>query len=185
MKEQQFPTQAEFKREIEQWLIEFVEKPSPALQGWAPCPYARKARVQSRIKYVFVRPEAFETEVEIQIQAFSDSEEVVVIGTVPSKHSVDDISKISKRLRDRYWSQDFWVLFDHPEDLEEIRGVKMNQGQYLLAMVQRLSKLSKASEHLEKEGYYRAWSEDDKRMMLEERKEKARQLTPTKESVPV
>ena len=32
------------KADIEQWLINFVEVPHPALGNWAPCPYARRAR---------------------------------------------------------------------------------------------------------------------------------------------
>jgi len=31
--------------DIERWIANFVEVPHPALGGWAPCPYARKARL--------------------------------------------------------------------------------------------------------------------------------------------
>ena len=33
------------KQNIEQWIVDFVEVPHPSLGGWAPCPYARKARL--------------------------------------------------------------------------------------------------------------------------------------------
>jgi hypothetical protein len=33
------------KADIERWIVDFVEVPHPALGGWAPCPYARKARL--------------------------------------------------------------------------------------------------------------------------------------------
>ena len=33
------------KHDIEQWIINFVEVPNPALGDWPPCPYARKARL--------------------------------------------------------------------------------------------------------------------------------------------
>jgi hypothetical protein len=33
------------KHNIEQWIVNFVEVPHPDLGGWAPCPYARKARL--------------------------------------------------------------------------------------------------------------------------------------------
>ena len=32
------------KQDIEQWMVNFVEVPHPALGNWAPCPYARSAR---------------------------------------------------------------------------------------------------------------------------------------------
>ena len=31
--------------DIERWMATFVEVPHPALGGWAPCPYARRARL--------------------------------------------------------------------------------------------------------------------------------------------
>ena len=31
--------------DIERWIATFVEVPHPALGGWAPCPYARRARL--------------------------------------------------------------------------------------------------------------------------------------------
>jgi hypothetical protein len=33
------------KADIEKWIEDFVEVPHPSLGGWAPCPYARKARL--------------------------------------------------------------------------------------------------------------------------------------------
>jgi len=31
--------------DIERWISNFVEVPHPALGGWAPCPYARRSRL--------------------------------------------------------------------------------------------------------------------------------------------
>ena len=36
---------ATVQQDIEHWIETFVEVPHPALGGWAPCPYARKARL--------------------------------------------------------------------------------------------------------------------------------------------
>ena len=36
---------ATVQADIESWIVDFVEVPHPALGGWAPCPYARKARL--------------------------------------------------------------------------------------------------------------------------------------------
>jgi hypothetical protein len=35
------------KADIEKWIIDFVEVKNPALGGWPPCPYARKARLEN------------------------------------------------------------------------------------------------------------------------------------------
>ena len=37
---------ATIKQDIEQWITNFVEVPHPALGGWPPCPYAKKARLE-------------------------------------------------------------------------------------------------------------------------------------------
>ena len=33
-------------QDIESWITDFVEIPHPALGGWPPCPYAKKARLE-------------------------------------------------------------------------------------------------------------------------------------------
>ena len=33
-------------QDIESWITDFVEVPHPALGGWPPCPYAKKARLE-------------------------------------------------------------------------------------------------------------------------------------------
>ena len=33
-------------QDIENWIVNFVEVPHPALGGWPPCPYARSARMK-------------------------------------------------------------------------------------------------------------------------------------------
>ena len=38
----------EVKANIEEWLINFLEVPHPALGNWSPCPYARKARLANK-----------------------------------------------------------------------------------------------------------------------------------------
>ena len=38
------------------WLIYFVEVEHPSLGGWAPCPYARQARLNNKIHIVIDDP---------------------------------------------------------------------------------------------------------------------------------
>ena len=37
------------RADVQRWITDFVEKPTPLLNGWPPCPYARQARLQNRI----------------------------------------------------------------------------------------------------------------------------------------
>jgi len=44
------------KLKLNQWLVDFVEKPNSLLNNWSPCPYARQARVADQIHVVFDSP---------------------------------------------------------------------------------------------------------------------------------
>ena len=56
---------------------------------------------------------------------------------------------------------DFVILEDHPNTVENINGLNMNFGKCGLIIVQRLSELNEASEKLKEKGYYDTWSKDD------------------------
>ena len=58
-------------------------------------------------------------------------------------------------------SKDIVALEDHPDDEEDVNGVKMNFGKCIIILVQRLSKINEASELLKKKGYYDVWSKEN------------------------
>ena len=41
------------EQELFKWMNDFVEQPNPLLGNWAPCPYARAARINKRIHIMF------------------------------------------------------------------------------------------------------------------------------------
>ena len=48
-------TKTNIKSELINWIKTFVEKPNTLLGDWAPCPYARKARLDNEIQFIDVR----------------------------------------------------------------------------------------------------------------------------------
>ena len=62
-----------------------------------------------------------------------------------------------------YMPKDVVVLEDHPKIKESVKNVKLNNGHYILFLVQKLSKLNKYSEMLEKGPYYDNWSKSYKK----------------------
>ena len=40
-------------QDLTDWMKDFVEKPNPLLNNWAPCPYARQERITDKIEIVF------------------------------------------------------------------------------------------------------------------------------------
>jgi hypothetical protein len=57
--------------------------------------------------------------------------------------------------------KDIVCLEDHPDDIEEINGVVMNNGKYPLVFKQKLSNIQMFSESLKRKGYYDVWSEQN------------------------
>ena len=102
------------KKDITDWVVGFVEKPHPLLNGWAPCPYARKARVEGKfdIRLGFANP--------ISDCAFQNMETFDVIAYVyPSdKFSAEAFNNLVDNLNDWHLiPKGMWALADHPADV--------------------------------------------------------------------
>jgi hypothetical protein len=146
-----------FKQDIIHWMTEFVEKPQASLNGWPPCPYARKARLNNKVFYSYSSPDKFLTDICDYMGHYNDQYDVYVLGTDPSAFALDEFHVLKDRVRKTFQGQDIWALFDHPSEIEMNKGLCFNNGKYLLAMIQRLSKLNQASDKLKSEGYYDDW----------------------------
>lgn len=145
--------------DVVNWITGFVEKPNPLLNGWAPCPYARSARVQSKIS------------LDIGVAPWLDLRQI-------SWHGMRDWDVIVKIYDPQQWpldrfrsewqsaqteflaSKSLLCLEDHPADPEYVNGVLMNQGTWALLLVQDHSKLESAAKQLAGQGYYHDWPEE-------------------------
>ena len=145
--------------DVTNWITGFVEKPNPLLNGWAPCPYARAARLQNKIR------------IDIGVAPWLDLRQ-------QSWHGMRDLDVIVKiydpaawplaRFRAEWQSaqeeflapQGLLCLEDHPEDAESVNGVVMNQGTWALLLLQQTAKLEQAAQQLATRGYYNQWPEE-------------------------
>ena len=146
------------KKEIIKWMKEFVEVPNAKLGNWAPCPYARKARLDKQIEIVEGESLLYDFD-DIDL----DAKEVYVFWYRRQHYTVDELTQIVKELNERYMEEDMVFLEDHPDDDEIINGERMNFGSAILVIVQRLSKLNEASDALSKTDYYKHWSKKNLR----------------------
>jgi len=143
------------QQEITQWIQDFVEKPNPLLNGWAPCPYARQARIENKISIRLGMDPYFDLcrTYRFGIRDF----DVVAYVYDPQEWPLE---------RFRSWQQagvanphGLYVLEDHPSEVENVNGVVMNQGTYAMLFVQNQTKLEEAAQQLAKKGYYTGWPE--------------------------
>jgi len=148
------------KTQLHQWMEDFVEKPSSLLNNWAPCPYARQARLRGNIEIVFSDSFNLVTSVERNLSLLDDKEVIIVCfdHTDISHECLEDIVKVHNKA---LMSRDYVILEDHPDCSEVVNGVKMNFGKCGLLLVQRLSKLTTASDQLKETGYYDTWPKEN------------------------
>lgn len=156
--------------DVTNWITGFVEKPNALLNGWAPCPYARAARVQNRIR------------IDIGVAPWLDLRQL-------SWHGMSDLDVIIKIYDPQEWpldrfrsewqsaqaefldSKGLLCLEDHPDDPETVNGVSMNQGTWALLLLQQRQKLEEAAQQLAKQGYYQHWPEHYLQQVLEGRQD--------------
>jgi uncharacterized ubiquitin-like protein YukD len=154
-------TPEEIEQKLTDWMVNFVEQPHPRLGQWAPCPYARQARVNKQIKIVHSDYQRLMATVEQQLPEL-EHKEVVVICFDHTKISAQDLEKLIKVYNQQVlMSRNYVILEDHPDAVELVNGVHMNFGHCGLLVIQRLDKLTTASEQLKSKGYYDTWSQSE------------------------
>lgn len=147
------------KQDIAQWIENFVEVPHPALGGWPPCPYARSARLKNSYE-VFVGNDPY-YDLKNRSRWGMNSREVIIYAYDPQEWSHTALSvSINSANKEYLLRNNLIALEDHPDDLEIVNGVCMNQGTYALALVQSLSDLNEKAQTIAARGFYHNWPEE-------------------------
>jgi hypothetical protein len=143
--------------DIERWMANFVEVPHPSLGGWAPCPYARKARLDR------------DFEIRLGVNPYFDlkfishtgiTQSVIIFVYKSTAYSYEQFHSQIKSANTEFLSdKNLIALEDHPADPEIVNGVTMNQGTYALALVQNLTDLDQKARALAGKGFYDSWPE--------------------------
>ena len=149
----------DIEKKLTAWMVNFVERPHPGLGQWAPCPYARQARITNRIKIVHSDHQRLIATVEQELPEL-EQKEVVVVCFDHTKISAEELEKLIKVYNQQVlMARNYVILEDHPDAVETVNGVHMNFGHCGLLVIQKLDKLTTASEQLKSKGYYSTWSQ--------------------------
>jgi hypothetical protein len=158
------------KQDIEQWIVNFVEVPHPALGGFPPCPYARSARLKNSYD-VFIGSDPY-YDLKNRARHGLGNKEVVVYVYDPTEWPHDLFAaSLDHANKDFLLAADLLALEDHPSDVEIVNGVCMNQGTYALALVQSLSDLDTKAKIMARKGFYDTWPEDYLVSLFQHRKD--------------
>ena len=153
-----------FEENIQSWILDWVSQFNTEL-GAVPCPFAKQAMLNDTIAYkqFFNEPDLRHQLLELAIGRWDDSKEVLVLYANTDDISVDQLNNTVQQfnITCSFTNKDLIALEDHPEDPEVINGATMNFGKGVLVLLQRLSKLNKASAILHKQGYYNNWSQQN------------------------
>jgi hypothetical protein len=143
--------------DIERWIANFVEVPHPALGGWAPCPYARKARLDRDFEVRLGVNPYFDLKV---IAQTGIAKSVIIFVYESTAYSYEQFHvHIESANQEFLLSQNLLALEDHPDAPEIVNDVSMNQGTYALTLVQSLSDLNDKARLMARRGFYDTWPE--------------------------
>ena len=149
---------ATVKKDIEHWVETFVEVPHPALGGWPPCPYAKKARLEQDFDIRIGMDPYFDL-VNLAHDGLG-GKSVVIFAYDPADWNYKQFAFSLQSANENYLlKKDILALEDHPADLEIVNGVSMNQGRYAMSMCQSLSDLNNRAQQMATKGFYSTWPE--------------------------
>lgn len=145
------------KIDILNWVTGFVERPNAALNGWPPCPYARRARFDNEFE---IRQGVIDPYTDL-MHADLGHHTVVAYVYDPHTFSAADFNRQIDLVNAGFLvPRNLIALADHPTDVESVNGVIMNQGTWAIAFVQPLDKLNHFARLIAAKGYYDGWPED-------------------------
>lgn len=146
---------SESEKFIKEWIATTLNTPHAVFNDLPACPYARTALLNNKVKFLHcARPDWTEV-----IAAWDGKAEVLVVMVhdemeVPAFHALMEEGNAAMK------EAGLIGLEDHPDYVEKVGGVMLNNGRYQLILIQKEAALEKARAHLERLGYYRQWPDD-------------------------
>lgn len=158
------------RADIESWIENFVEVPHPALGGFPPCPYARSARLK-RSYEVYLGTDPY-YDLKNRARWGMGNKEVIIYVYDPAEWPHDLFAaSIENANTEHLLRADMLALEDHPNDVEIVNGVCMNQGTYAMVLVQSLSDLNEKAQQMACKDFYDTWPEEYLQALFHHRKD--------------
>jgi hypothetical protein len=151
----------QLKADVATWILDWVSVHNDAL-GVIPCPFAKQALITNKLDFTIAGNIEVLHSLLDMVSRTGLKSEVLVIGMNRNIISPKDLSSIIKDINANVLMPTGYVaLEDHPDDEETVNGVKMNQGSWVLILIQLTEKLNQASTMLQKQGYYSNWTQEE------------------------
>jgi hypothetical protein len=158
------------KHNIEQWIVNFVEVPHPDLGGWAPCPYARRARLDQDFD-VGLGLAPIHDMIKISRRGLG-GKSVIIFAYDPNDVSYTQLNRaVDICNREFLLPNNLLALGDHPDDPEVVNGVVMNNGTYALILLQSLTDLDEKAQLIARKGFYDTWPDEYLELLFKNRQD--------------
>jgi len=136
---------------IQKW-IDYLSCPQELLKGLAICPFAKKAKFQ------IIKTKSFE------IKPPTDDFEIIIY-SVEKNITPDNLYNTCKELNKKY--PELVFLPDHRDRKTFIKTLATGNGKFNLILCQRRDQLKQAREMLKKTDYYKFWSPEYLKEIME------------------
>jgi hypothetical protein len=148
------------KQDLSDWIVNFLDIPQSVLNNIAPCPFAKTAMLNNKIKFIIGSESIIQDMLMIKAQWNNEYEGVVLI--YPKDIDPDKFVSSVDYVNTQYFQHSgLLALEDHPQIQENIAGLHFNNHKYAIVIIQQAEKLRKASEILSVRGYYKNWTQND------------------------
>lgn len=134
---------------IQHWIENTLSKSSPAFNELPPCPYAKQAWITGKVLVL-------ENQEPYNFKELLQDYEVVIYAYNPTNITPDELYEKCTKITD----DEIVALDDHPDAVEKVQDVVLNNGMYALILVQERHKLEQARKILKAKGYYNSWDPD-------------------------
>jgi hypothetical protein len=148
-----------------QYLQNVLEQPHPVFGGLPICPFAKQARLQSKIDFQVQRFRlddlASDSLLMVMIARFAQTRQhdvLLVIHPDPPAINLVQFRQQIDRLNARLQPLCLTAFGGHPDDDFQIQGVRTRQDPFLNLTIQSIEKLSHASARLATTHYYDNWT---------------------------
>jgi len=169
------------ENDLRSWSREVLEVPSEHLKGMPPCPYAKEAWKKDKV-LVLETDDIFDSTV-VYTQFFEDFEKELVVVASFNMPDIDEFNAFVDELNRKETT--LHCMGFHPgynaEDAEldflsDNDWVSSVDEDYCMIFIQDLQTVVRASDKLEKLGYYKAYPESEYQELVVERKRRLQWL---------
>jgi len=153
--------------DILSWSKDFLEKPNKHINNYPVCPYAKKTRLEKKIKVVeHHNADTFLEKTINECSQFSkNNNKICIVACDDFKITADELNDYVHTLNHIFVPQDIYLMASHPideeEDLDFLQDTEWeSDNEFYMILIQCYSELEKASASLKKIKYYDNWDKD-------------------------